>query len=438
MIVPCTNAAGRLLAVLVFAAPELWAGTYFGIDRFTRRLPSTDPNYVGPFAIVHPVGYVQAGGTVSIGICVEPGSEDLLLPLLSAVEVWNALVPRYGNCFDCWTSPDTPPQGKVSLQWVVLHEIGHCAMGLGHSNLVELNVTEDGGQYSAATYWRTGVCDLDVPAGCAQLTSLAASVNATNVSQGSIPGDRSDVHNNACPFIPATAGAEQAYQPLIAVLDPPPCTPCCPACPGPNCPLQPMQVQAVSWFRRLDNDPVVIDSTTIQQSSFSRSLTVLPAGSNFAASANEFVASSLLHPGTQSAMYSEIGAGTRLSGLVAEDVNMVRFAKTGADRTAGTGDDYGVQLVWESDCANAEVELALVASDPQPPPPVGNCKASIIESFSQSGAVLHYTMAPPSTSARVRVEIRADPTGTFYDRNASVFWSAFETGDALEWSSIQP
>lgn len=44
------------------AASTLSAGTYFEIDRFTRRLPSTDANYVAPFAIVHPVGYVQAGG----------------------------------------------------------------------------------------------------------------------------------------------------------------------------------------------------------------------------------------------------------------------------------------------------------------------------------------------------------------------------------------
>lgn len=76
---------GAALAAAV--ASTLSAGTYFDIDRFTRRFPSTDPNYVAPFAIVHPVGYVQSGGAIEIGICVEAGSEDLLLPLLSAIDV---------------------------------------------------------------------------------------------------------------------------------------------------------------------------------------------------------------------------------------------------------------------------------------------------------------------------------------------------------------
>ncbi|MEO8275141.1 MAG: hypothetical protein ABI639_02920 [Thermoanaerobaculia bacterium] len=428
-----------LLGVALAAAmtSDLSAGTYFEIDRFTRRLPSTDPNYVPPFAIVHPVGYLQAGGAIEIGICVEAGSEGLLLPLLSAVETWNELKARYGNCFDCWTSNEPAPSGKASLQWVVLHELGHCAMGLGHSNLVELDVSEDGGLYNDAKYWRTGVCDLDGPSGCGQLTSLAASVNATNVSQGSAPGDRTDIHNNACPFIPAFQELELPRLAALQGSGSTACTPCCPPCPGPNCPIQPMQVQSVSWFRRSDNDPVLIDSTTIQQASFSRSLTVLPTGSNYAASANEFVASSLQHPGTQSLMYSKIGSGTRLSGLVAEDVNMIRFAMTGADRIAATADDYSVHLSLELDCANAEVELAFVPSGPAPPP-VGFCKAAIVESFLQPGAVLHYTMAPPSSSPRIRVEIRADPAGTFYDRSATIFWSAFETGNFLEWSATEP
>ncbi len=424
------------VAYATAVASTLSAGTYFDIDRFTRRLPSTDANYVAPFAIVHPVGYLEAGGAIEIGICVEAGSEGLLLPLFSAIDVWNELNPRYGNCFDCWTSNEPPPSGKASLQWVVLHELGHCALGLGHSNLVELDETEDGGLYKDAKYWRTGVCDLDVPSGCGQLTSLAASVNATNVSQGTTPGDRTDIHNNACPFIPAVQEIESSTFAAPEVSSSLACTPCCPDCPGANCPIQPMQVQSVSWFRRSDNNPVLIDNTVIQQASFSRSITVLPAGSNYAASANEFVASSLSHPGTQSLMYSKIGSGTRLSGLVADDVNMVRFAMTGADRVAATADDYTIHLALEFDCANAEVELAFAPSTPEPP--VGYCRAAIVESFSQPGAVLHYTMAPPSSSPRIRIEVRADPAGTFYDRSASIFWSAFETGNFLEWSAADP
>jgi hypothetical protein len=415
------------LTVMALGFGTANAGTYSNIDRFARYFPGTDPNNVAPFAIVHPTGYGGVGGVISIGVCVEPGSEDLLLPLFSAIEVWNSLTPRYGNCFGCWAAGDTPVGGRTSLQWLVMHELGHCAMGLGHPNLVEIDDGELDGTYSDPRYWRTGTCDLGYGIGCGQVTNYASSVNATNIISGPVNGDKDEIHNNACTSIPALVPeGEEDFD----------CLPCCPACPGPNCPIAPMQVDETSWFRRSDNNPVVIDATVIQQSTFSRSQTALPAGSDSAAIANKNVAAALGHPGTQSVMYSDIGAGTRLLGLVAEDVNMVRFGMTGVDRIAGTADDYSVVLGWEQDCANAEIELAFVASAPTPP--LGVCELRIVESYSQPGTVLHYDLAHTSGNPRLRVELRADPTGTLYDRSAVIFWASFESGDFSEWSSFEP
>jgi hypothetical protein len=418
------------LIVLCFIPGTVRPGTYVNIDRFARRFPPTDPSYVGPYAIVHPIGYGGIGGTLNIGVCVEAGSGDLLLPLLSAIEIWNSLTPRYGNCFDCWSAGEEPEGGRTSLQWLVLHELGHCAMGLGHTNMIEIDdMDEDTGIYAPPRYWRTGTCDIGFGEGCGQVTSHAASVSATNIIPGATPGDKTELHNNACPFIPALSSPEGDLD-----FD---CLPCCPACPGVDCPIQPMQVEEVSWFRRVDNNPVVIDSTVvIQQTTFSRSQTVLPAGSNSAASANENVAEDLGHFGTQSVMYSDIGAGTRLLGLAAEDTNMVRFGMTGVDRVAGTTDDYNVVLAFESDCANAEVELTFVDSGPAPPP--GHCGVRIVDTYAQPGIVLHYDLLPQVGNPRLRIEIRADPTGSVYDRGAVVFWSAFETGNLLEWTLVSP
>lgn len=94
------------------------------------------------FAIVHPYGYTGDPGPISVTVCIEPGSEALLPSLGTAIQVWNNLIATVGNCSGpCLTYGETPATGdKVALD-TLLHELGHCALGLGHVNLEGYNFT---------------------------------------------------------------------------------------------------------------------------------------------------------------------------------------------------------------------------------------------------------------------------------------------------------
>lgn len=62
----------------------------------------------------------------------------------------------------------TPSPGTmVDLPGTILHELGHCAMGLGHSNMEEV-VGDDARSY------RTGMCDLVSDGCCGDPTSFSA------------------------------------------------------------------------------------------------------------------------------------------------------------------------------------------------------------------------------------------------------------------------
>ncbi len=104
---------------------------------------------------------------------------------------------------------------------------------------------------------------------------------------------------------------------------------------------------SISWFRSVDNNPVIVDGLTIDSTTYKRSVTSstgLPAGDDWGASANWVVAESLGVSDTQAVMYSTIARTMEATSLSADDVNMVRMAMTGSDRLAGTADDYTVNL----------------------------------------------------------------------------------------------
>ncbi len=188
-----------------------------------------------PFAVVHPAGFVGAGGELFVDVCITDSGfydERLVGPLQAAIEIWNSLTPTIGNCQGCVLWEEEPPAGAVDLGSVLVHELGHCAMGLGHVNLGD--------------------------------SSFTSSVGASSVVDGNgIRGDLEDQH------------------------------------------LPPVSVQDMAWFRKIDNDPAVVDGLVIDIDTYSRSVAAdLPAGHNYAASANRLVAESLGFANTQSVMYS--------------------------------------------------------------------------------------------------------------------------------------
>lgn len=213
-------------------------------------------------------------------------------------------------------------------------------------------------------------------------------------------GDANNVHNNACPFIPLRSeGAGELLEltrirnmnlceaedcppeleiALLARFEPrthqtcvesigsscqgiflcpnPPI--CCPPCPGADCPIAPMDVLDLAWYRITDNDPFILQSFLVDKDSYSRSVVNLPIGDSYAASANRLVGEELGYPNAQSVMFSTRDSDTVELGLAADDANMVWMGRSGADRDAGTADDYSVQLVFTRDCPSAAVEVS--------------------------------------------------------------------------------
>ncbi len=312
-----------------------------------------------PYAIVHPPGFSGAGGHLFVDICVlDSGFNDgrMIGALQAAIETWNSLAPTTGNCQGCVLWEEMLPAGAVDLESVLLHELGHCAMGLGHVNLGEESFTK--------------------------------SVGATSIVDGNgIRGDLEDQH------------------------------------------LPPVNVHDMAWFRKSDNDPVVVDALVIDINTFSRSVAAdLPGGHNYAASANRAVAEAMGFNGTQSVMYSRAAPQLIYNGLAADDVNMVKLGMAGSDFMAASPDDYSVLLRYRAVCDGMEeiqVEFFPVS------PAVGICYSSIAPSFPQSPLQFHWTATPIDGATAMLVSV---DVGTDWDFGERVFSSGFEVGDSSEWS----
>jgi hypothetical protein len=209
-----------VLATLVTSAAQ--AGTYFPMEFYARRAPE-----VPPFAIVHPPGYTGAGGTLEVRVCIDPsppqnpGDPDNSLlagPLEWALGVWDRLEPMVNNCGgrnNCSVWEDSSfPEGKPHLASVLLHELGHCAMGLGHPDFRELEPDNPDDQPffqpEPVPLWFSGVCNVDNNGCCFEYTSFTNSVNAKDISLGTggVRGDRQNSQTNNCPTAGLASTAE--------------------------------------------------------------------------------------------------------------------------------------------------------------------------------------------------------------------------------------
>ena len=165
--------------------------------------------------------------------------------------------------------------------------------------------------------------------------------------------------------------------------------------------------ESVSWFRRLDNNPVIVDpSTVIDINSYSRSVAAnLPPGDTRPSNANLKVAESLGEPETQALMYAVVPRGATYFGLSADDVNMIKMQRTGPDLTANTSDDYTLQIDVVPCTMPHQIEVRFL---PLPSGVLGACESAV-----------DYAYPQPAATARVfkklfRTPILTQPTSSFF------------------------
>lgn len=118
------KATSLLVFTLVSASPVL-AGVFLRAERSTTE----------PFIVVHPSGYDGTGGQIQLKVCAT--SPTARPGLQRAIETWNELSPTTGNCMNCVLIEDTSVPGSglpLNMATAITHELGHCAMGLGHTN----------------------------------------------------------------------------------------------------------------------------------------------------------------------------------------------------------------------------------------------------------------------------------------------------------------
>lgn len=283
---------------------------------------------INPYGIVHPVTFVPAGGVLpTVKICVAdvPGS-NLVRAAEWGVSQWNALDQRVHNCAGCKSWTDAEGLGTVSFPSVLLHEMGHCVMGLNH---IYLGIDADGnGQRENTDY----------------TISYGGATIGLDDGVDDVRGSKDDDQD--------AAGGSIA--------------------------------EVVNWFPIATNDPINPSLLTVDGLTYSRAFSDLAAsGSTYSASSNAGVAALLGKKNKQSVM----GRMSRNLGrfhLAPDDVSTILLARTGLDRLSGTADDYQVslELVSCSDAHDVTVQLGPLAasraglcivpvdfSSPNPPSP---------------------------------------------------------------------
>lgn len=316
------------------------------------------------YLVMHPTGYNGAGGVLEVRICSAPETRHATL---FAIDKWNALDRTTGNCSGCrlWEEGGSGSDAPRSMENTMLHELGHCAMGLDHVNWMD-----NGGVQMSYT-----------------------NGDAINFYTDGLDGVRGSSDDGVSP----PAGA-----------------------------------RVVHWFRSADNDPFVIDSTVIDISTYSRQKIDLPSGHSWQASGNRGVGDLLGLTDTQTVMYSASDPLQVYSGLTADDVNTVEFARSGLDETAGTADDYTVSLIYVDDCAMADIEVNF---EPLPllPNALGNCAVDAVSLEPGQMFEIHHALRPFLGDSRILLTINSDK-----DWDSSVFGDGFEDGTTSGWTLTVP
>lgn len=193
--------AVALLAVIAIC-DRANGGSYAGIaacsslagepSTCTLTFPFTQPGdpacTVTPFGVVYPVGYTGVETTLHVRICAN--GEDLEPAVKRAIATWEAMEPVPENCVNCVVREDDP--GADHLLWaepVILHELGHCALGLDHINRTQ-QLTDDCPPPGNDTY---------APSSFTRSANVDTCVEGIDVGADGIRGSIDDFHDGQIP-----------------------------------------------------------------------------------------------------------------------------------------------------------------------------------------------------------------------------------------------
>ncbi|MFV2069770.1 MAG: hypothetical protein ACC645_22620, partial [Pirellulales bacterium] len=252
----------------------------------------------GVGVVTHPFGYDGTGGVLGITVGIDPA-----FPLAAEME------SAARNVIDTWNSlvPTTGnvqfggasdvPSGQFDFESTLLHEVGH-ALGLSHPNLGgDFGFTGADTEYTRSTVGANGTFDLD-PGG------------------DGIIGSADDVRGDD---------------------------------------------QTLNWFRKSNNNPFSVGSV-VDANTYSRDIAVLPTGDLYSVNPDRTVADLVFAlPNTESVMQQGQANGEAKRTLGHDDVAGIRYAISGLDETAGTGDDYTyvLEYIGMTSAADIVVDMSL-------------------------------------------------------------------------------
>ena len=112
----------------------------------------------------------------------------------------------------------------------------------------------------------------------------------------------------------------------------------------------------VHWFRVSNNNPYTIAST-VDATTYSRNVASLPGGDLFVANADRDVGALLGFPDTEAVMQQCQFQDEAQRTLNHDDVATFRLGMSGIDMTAGTSDDYTINLVYGGMATGCDINV---------------------------------------------------------------------------------
>ncbi len=251
--------------------------------------------------VTHPLGYSGAGGAVNVNVCIVPGTPN---QASMEVSVQNAIA-TYNRLIS--TSPNLRfgADNNIPAGFIDFESIFVHELGhcisMAHVNLA----TESGLTGTSQNYTKT-------TDGADNLFNITIGADGVRGSADDIRGDDDNLH----------------------------------------------------YFEQLINNPFS-EPTIVDNSTYTRNLGLLPAADIFAANADRSVAALYGAINSESVMQQGSFSDEDQRSLIADDVNTLRYGRSGLDNIDGNSDDYTVNLIYGGISNGASCNINVSFNDAQ-------------------------------------------------------------------------